>query len=56
MDLPDVLLYDDDEIDEINLIHFGIPRKIYQRADHFNNLDALTFIELVKKLVFTFLS
>lgn len=38
-----IILEDDDELDELNLIFFGVPRQVYQRADYFHTFDEHTF-------------
>lgn len=37
------ILNEDDDLDELNLIIFGIPRRVQNRADYFNTFDELTF-------------
>lgn len=34
---------DDDELDVLELIEYGVPRQIYERADYFNQMDNATF-------------
>ncbi|KAG5868041.1 hypothetical protein JTB14_001733 [Gonioctena quinquepunctata] len=34
---------DDDDLDDLNLIIYGIPRRIYHRNEYFNSWDDLTF-------------
>ncbi|KAJ8950839.1 hypothetical protein NQ317_007942 [Molorchus minor] len=44
MDLRNVV-HDDNDLDEINLIIYGIPRRIYERAEYFHSFDNLTFYQ-----------
>lgn len=38
-----ILIGEDDELDEIILIVYGIPRRIYNRREYFYSFDELTF-------------
>ncbi|XP_044753931.1 putative nuclease HARBI1 [Coccinella septempunctata] len=45
-------------LDELEIVEFGIPRRIYDRTDHFHNLDDFTFFKkfrLSKESVMQFL-
>lgn len=39
------VIEDDDEIDVLNLIVYGIPRQIYERANYFHSFDELNFFK-----------
>lgn len=46
MDLPvHNIIDDDDDLEDINLIIFGIPRRIYHRYQYFQSFDDLTFFK-----------
>lgn len=32
-----------DDLDILEIIEYGFPRKIYERSDHFHTMDNLTF-------------
>ena len=35
----------DNDFDEIEIVEFGIPRRIYIRSNHFDHLDDATFFK-----------
>lgn len=45
MDLLELIAADDNDVDEINLIIFGMPRRVYNRAHYFHSFDQKTFFQ-----------
>lgn len=46
MELPiHGFINDDDDLDEINLVIFGIPRRVCNRHNYFESFDDLTFFQ-----------
>lgn len=38
------ILEHDDNLDELNLVIYGMSRQVYERTDYFHTFDELTFI------------
>ena len=56
---PLLLFDDDDDIEVFELVEFGIPRQIYERADYFHTMDDTTFrrrFRLTKEVVLDILT
>lgn len=49
MDIFDEILLEDD-LDILDVIDMGFPRRIYDRADHFNGLDNFIFFKRFRLL------
>lgn len=57
MELEDEIFLDDD-LDILDIINFGFPRRVYERTDYFNNMDNYSFFRrfrLTKPTVLSFL-
>lgn len=42
-DISDVEEIDEDDLEVLNILEFGIPRQIYERANYFESMDESTF-------------
>ncbi|KAG5869690.1 hypothetical protein JTB14_025717 [Gonioctena quinquepunctata] len=43
--LRSIIVDEDDDLDDLNVIIHGIPRRVYNRADYYNSFDDLTFFK-----------
>lgn len=55
MELEDEIILDDD-VDVIDIINFGFPRRRFEREDHFRTMDDLSFFRRFRLTKDVFLS